>query len=91
MFIPENDMVSLKEGNNMAVDFVVVSDPALDTQSGHLLSKEGGGLCEDHVFLQGKKIHLRNVQRSDAGIYFVSSFNAAGEGKASFKLRVKSE
>ncbi len=83
--------ISLKEGCDHSMDFLVVSDPSLDTQSGHFLSKEGGFPYEDHVYLRGKVVYFKSVRRSDAGKYTVSSLNAAGEGKASFKLKIKCE
>ncbi len=85
------DCISLKECCDYRVDFKVISDPSLDTQSGHFLSKEGGSPSTDHVCIRGTTVHFRRVRRSDAGTYTVSTFNAVGKGHASFQLRVKCE
>ncbi len=82
-------LVSLSEGSDHRVDFTITSDPSLDTQSGHTLSKQGGSLDRDHVYIRGKTVCFSMVRRSDAGVYTVSTYNAVGKGQASFQLNIK--
>ena len=84
-------VVSLKEGSDHKVDFVVTSDPSLETQRGHLLCREGESHSESNVYLKGNTVFFRKVRRRDAGTYTVSSNNAAGKGTVSFKLNIKCE
>ena len=84
-----NHAVRLLEGSDLKVDFVVTSDPALDSGSRNVLSKQGGTPDEAHVYIQGSAVHLKAVRRSDAGTYTVSSCNAAGRGQASFQVKIK--
>ena len=83
------DCVSVKEHSDHRLDFKVTSDPSLDTQSGHFLSKQGGSPHEAHVSIRGTTVYFRRVRRSDAGTYTVSTFNAIGKGQASFRLIIQ--
>ena len=85
---PEISAFSLREGSNHEVDFVVISDPSLETQHTLLLSKDEGSICHSRVHLIGNKVFFRNVKRIDTGRYTITSFNAAGQGKGTFQLRV---
>ncbi len=87
----DSKIITLQELSDHRMEFVVTSDPSLDTQSGHLLSRQGGSPCENRVYIQGTTVHLKKVRRSDAGMYTVSSFNAVGKGQASFQLKIKCE
>ncbi len=87
--LDESKVICLKEGGDHRMDFMVTSDPLLETQSGHFLSKQGGSTCSGRVYIRGKTVYLKKVRKGDSGTYTVSTFNAAGEGQYLFKLRIK--
>lgn len=84
-------VILLKEGNDHEMDFVLKSDPTLEMQHGSFISKDNGSVCTSRVYLKGSIVIFKRVKRSDAGTYTVSSVNAAGQGRASFQLKVTSK
>ena len=89
-FSGKRAVVVLEQGGDHRIDFVVTSDPSLETGGVPLLSKLTGSLRENNVYVDGQSIIFRRVGRRDSGAYTLSSFNAAGEGKASFTLKCES-
>lgn len=74
--------------------FTVTSDPPLESSCQHMLTKEGYvSPCTSRVYLDtlSSTICFKNVRKSDGGIYTISSSNVAGEGEASFTLKVNCE
>ena len=80
--------ISLKEGSNHDMAFIVISDPTLGPCSSSVLSREGGS-PRKNIYLEGSVIHFKNVNKIDAGKYTISSFNSAGQGQGSFSLKIK--
>ena len=80
----------LKKGCNYQLDFDVRSDPSLETQQQHSLCREGKSHCESRIYLKGNAVVFKKAQRSDAGQYTVTAFNASGKGSVSFKIKCKS-
>ena len=85
------NILSLKENVDYRMNFVVTSDPSLDTLSRHHLSRQGKPHNENHVFLESNLVIFKKIKKSDAGIYIISSTNVAGQGKVAFLLKVKCE
>ena len=70
------------------MEIVLISDPIFDAI---LLTKDEGSVCDNRVHLRGSRVFFRNVKRHDAGRYTINSFNAAGQGKGCFQLRIHSK
>ena len=84
----ERGTISVKDGTDCGVQFAIISDPSLETGCVPHLSMDNGPISYGRVHIEGGMVLFKRVRSSDAGRYTISSFNAAGQGKASFQLRV---
>ena len=86
--VGKQNIVTLKRGSDHRMVLKVTSDP--ETDGNPLLSRRGELHREKKVFVDGGAVVFKKVKRSDAGVYTLSSSNAAGEGEISFLLKCES-
>ena len=74
------------EGQNITVSLTVVSRPTERTVG--TLTRDGGATVSGDTTYDTVSVTFNDVQRSDAGVYILTSSNTAGEGSVNFTLNV---
>ena len=79
-------------GESPTIHFTITSDPALSRGAQHSIRRDDGSeVLSDRVSTRTNMICFHGVKHSDAGKYVISSSNPAGEGWATFRLKVNSK
>ena len=90
-YVLDPDYVEAAEGESPTIHFTVTSDPPLAEDAKHVVSEVGSVVPSNRVNVSSNSISFREVKRSDAGEYVISSSNAVGKGQGRFSLKVRSK
>ena len=77
----------MREGGDRPVSLTVVSRPTELTDE--TLTRAGGATVPSDTTFDAVSVMFNDVQRSDAGVYTLTSSNTAGDGSVTFTLNVE--